>query len=159
MKLLNMTAWGYLLGCLFFLGLFVLAAGFTLTTSQLLFIYGFIGVSQLHYGWGVLWQMYNAVNGQYSGTFLIAVIISWVLLGCYTIANSIKKWVKQGIAHEGLEFFCHGLLLLDGLANWVSLSGVPWYWQAIFTLVIFIALGHFGKISIGLAHMAILEFF
>lgn len=159
MKLLNMAAWGYVLGVLFFGAIFALAAGFTLMTTQLLFERGFVSVNDLHYSWGILWQLDNAVQGEYTGLHLIAVIASWVLLACYTIANSVKKWIKAGIAHEGLEIFCHAMVILDGIANWNSLTSAPWYWQIIFVLSIYTVLGHFGKIVIGLATLSVMEFF
>lgn len=159
MKLLNVSAWG-LLGAALFLGaIFTMAAGFTLMTTQLLFIYGFASVNQLHYGWGVLAQIYSAVNGGYSGDNLLAVMLSWILLACYTIANSVKRWVKNGIAHEGIEFFCHFMILLDGIANWSALASKPWYWQVLFPVGIYVVLAYFGKIIVGLLHSAILEFF
>lgn len=159
MKLFNMNAWGHVLIAVFFGALLALAAGFTLLTTQLLFEYGFVGVSQLHYGWDILWQLNNAVHGEYSGTHLVAILISWILLACYMMASSLKKWVKSGIAHEGIAVFCHAMLVLDGIANWASLSGVPWYWQIIFTLSIYITLAHFGKIIMSHATLAVMELF
>jgi hypothetical protein len=158
-KLLNVSAWGHVVIVLFFTGLLVIAAGFTLTTTQLLFEYGFVGVRQLHYGWDTLLQLNSAVRGEYTGMHLVAVILSWMLLACYLIANSVKKWVKSGIAHEGLEMFCHAMIILDGIANWVTLSAVPWYWQIMFTIAIYTALSHFGKLIMGHATLAIMEFF
>jgi hypothetical protein len=158
-KLMNPSAWGYALGCLFFAALFALAAGFTLMTTQLLVEHGFVGMNQLTYGWSILWQLSDAGHGDYSGIHLVAIVISWILLACYMIANSVKKWVKAGIAHDGLEFVCHVLMIIDGIANWNSLVNAPWYWQLLFTLIIYMALAHFGKIIIGLASVAIMEFF
>jgi hypothetical protein len=159
MKLMNVAAWGYALGCLFFAALFAMAAGFTLMTTQLLFEHGFVSMGQLHYGWDILWQLINAGHGDYSGLHLVAIVTSWILLACYTIANSIKRWVKSGIAHEGLEFACHAMMIIDGVANWNSLVNAPWYWQLLFTIAIYMALAHFGKIIVGLATLTFMEFF
>ena len=159
MKLLNINAWGHVLTALFFTGLLVVAAGFTLTTTQLLFENGFSGLQGLHYGWNTLLQLNSAVKGEYSGKHLVAVIISWMLLACYLIANSVKKWVKSGIAHEGLEIFCHAMIVLDCIANWAVLSSVEWYWQLMFTIAIYTALSHFGKIIMGHVTLAIGGFF
>jgi len=159
MKLLNFDAWGHVLICLFFAGLFILAAGFTLTTTQLLFEHSFASVSELHYSWDILLQMDQAVHGAYSGKQLVAIILSWFLLGCYCIANTAKKWVKVGIAHEGLHLFCHAMMIFDGIANWVFLAGYPWYYQILFTLGIYTILSHFGKVIISHAELAMHGFF
>jgi hypothetical protein len=158
-KILNFEAWGHVLIVLFFAGIFILAAGFTLTTTQLLFMYGVVSPGALHYSWEVLLQLDQAIHGGYSGTQLIAVMLSWLLLGCYCIANTVKKWIKAGIAHDGLHLFCHAMMILDGIANWVFLAGYPWYYQVLFTLGIYTILSHFGKVIMSHAELAIHGFF
>jgi len=154
-----MAAWGYVLGVLFFGTILAVAAAFTLMTTQLLFLHGFVNMAQLRFSWDTLWQLYNSVHGEYSGWQLVAIVISWILLACYIIVNSIKTWIKIGIAHERLEIFCDAMIILDGIANWNSLTGAPWYWQLIFVLAIYTVLANFGKIIIGMANLAIMEFF
>jgi hypothetical protein len=158
MKLLNVSAWVEFGIFLFFLILLIAAAGFTLTTTQLLFMYGPVQASQIHYSWQIIWQLNNVANGQYSGLQLIAIIFSWILLAMYLMANSIQKWVKTGIAHGGIEIFCHGMIALDGVANWTLLATQPWYWQMIVVLGVYVALAHFGKIAIGHLQLAIVGF-
>lgn len=158
MKLLNIQAWADLGICLFFFVLLVAAAGFTLTTTQLLFMYGPVQASQIHYNWEIIWQLNNVANGQYSGTQLIAIIFSWILLAMYLIANSVQKWAKTGIAHQGLEVFCHIMITLDGLANWTLLASYAWYYQIIVVIGVYIALAHFGKIVAGHLQSAIVGF-
>src|SRR2546423_5344228 len=158
MKLLKFNASGHPAVALFLGTLLTLSAGFTLLTTQMLFIYGFVPISRLHYGWGVVGQLYGAVNGEYAGINMVAVVFSFILLACYMMANAIRKWVKAGIAHEGLEFFCHLMIVLDGIANWTSLTGVAWYWQALFTLSIYVVLAYFGKIVAGQLTLAVMEF-
>jgi|SRR5580765_712194 len=159
MKLLNMVAWGYLGLALFFGALFALAAGFTLATTQLLFEHGFTTIGQVQYSWEILWQLYNATHGMYSGSRLTAIILSWILLACYTMANSVKKWIKGGIAHEGLEVLCHAMIMLDGIANWIGMSGEPWYYQALFTFAIYIGLAYLGRVAFACFSLAVMEFF
>lgn len=158
MKLLNIQAWVHAGIALFFLVLLIAAAGFTLTTTQLLFIYGFVGVSQIHYSWEIIWQLNNVAHGEYSGLQLIGIIVSWILLAMYMIANSIRKWVKGGIAHAGLEIFCDGMIALDGIANWALLASAPWYWQIMVVVGVYVALSHFGQIFASHLQMAIVEF-
>jgi hypothetical protein len=114
MKLFNFSAWGHVLAAFVLGSIFLSAAAFTLTTTQMLFEYGVIGVSQLHYTWDSLFQLSSIMNGDLSGKHLLAVIISWILLACYIMANSVKAWIKSGIAHETLHFFCHAMIILDG---------------------------------------------
>lgn len=158
MRLLNVQAWTDLAKCLFFLVLLIAAAGFTLTTTQLLFMYGPVQASQIHYSWKIIWQLNNVANGQYSGMQLIAIIFSWILLAMYMMANSTKKWAKSGIAHESLEVFCDMMIALDGIANWTLLSTYAWYYQLIVVIGVYIALAHFGKIVVGHLQLAIVGF-
>lgn len=158
MKLLNFAAWGHVIVALFLGTIFLCAAVFTLTTTQLLFEYGPIGVSQLHYGFDTLFQLNEVAHGELSGRHLVAVILAWILLACYTMANSAQRWHKAGIAHDGLQTFCHAMIILDGIANFAFLSGEAWYWQFIFPLAIYIVLAYFGKPAIGHFQLAVLEF-
>lgn len=160
MKLFNFWAWIGFAGGLFFGAIFVLAGGFTLTTTQLLFMDGIDkwAHSSVSFTYDVAWQLVYALQGAYSGEKLEAVIWSWCLLSCYVAASSMKKWIKHGIAHEGVEMFCHVMIALDGFANWVYLSGKPWYYQLLFSIGIAMALMHFGKISIGCFKYAVAEF-
>lgn len=131
---------------LFFGAVFLIAAGFTLETTQALFMHQ--NANDIGLNWAVFTQIPDALQGKYTGAFLDAVLWSWVLLSCYIIAKSIKRWVSNGLAEEGLELFCHLLIGLDGFANYQFMAGHEWYYQIGFTVMICVVLMHFGQLAI-----------
>jgi hypothetical protein len=132
--------------CLFFGSIFVIAAGFTLETTQALFMHQ--NPNNIGINWSVFLQIPDALQGKYTGSMLDAILWSWVLLACYVIAKSIKHWVKTGVAEEGLELFCHLLIGLDGFANYSFMSGHEWWYQIGFTVMICVVLMYFGQLAI-----------
>lgn len=130
----------------FFGAVFLIAAGFTLETTQALFMHQ--NANNLAIQWDIFMQIPDALQGKYTGSFLDAILWSWVLLSCYIIASSLKRWVNNGIAEEGLEIFCHIMIGLDGFANYEFLSGHEWYYQIGFTIMVCLVLMHFGRVSV-----------
>lgn len=130
----------------FFGAIWCIAASYTLQTTQALFLHESTG--NITVRMDTFLQLYNTLAGKFSGSMLLAVILSWVLLSAYALASAAKHYIKHSVVEESLSIFCHVLIAVDGFANWQYTSGHEWYYQVAITLIIVLVLMNFGRISL-----------
>jgi len=109
--------------------------------------------------WGVFMQPFDLMQGMYTGKHAIAIIVSWALFVLYLIFGAMEVITPDGRGED--KFFRTGILLLlffDGFATYEYLHILPGWYQWLFTLLVPICIGFFGKIGLTLVLTAIYDY-
>lgn len=109
--------------------------------------------------WGVFLQVFDLMQGAYSGKHAIAIIVSWTLFVLYLVFGALEVITPDNRREDKL--FRTAILLLlffDGVATYEYLHILPLWYQWLFTLLVPICIGFFGKFGLTLVLTAIFDY-
>jgi hypothetical protein len=108
--------------------------------------------------WGVFLQAFDLMAGKYTGIDMVAIIASWALFVLYLIFGAMEVITPDG--QEVDKLFRTAILLLlffDGVATYTYLSILPFWYQCLFTILVPVCIGFFGKFGLTLILGAIAD--
>jgi hypothetical protein len=109
--------------------------------------------------WAIVSQPLDVMNGMYTGKELVAVLASWALWILYVIFGALEVITPDNRPEDkAFKTFVYILLFVDGCATYNYLTIVAWWYQILFTLLVPLAIGFFGKKGLTLMLNAIHSF-
>ncbi len=109
--------------------------------------------------WNTFFQPLDLMNGAYTGKVLVAVLVSWSLWILYVVFGSLEVITPDNRNEDKLfKTFIYILLFVDGCATYNYLTIVAWWYQLMFTFLVPLGIGFFGKKGLTLVLNAIHAF-
>lgn len=109
--------------------------------------------------WGVFMQPFDLMQGMYQGKQAIAIIVSWALFVLYLVFGALEVITPDNRGEDKLfKTGVYLLLFFDGVATYEYLHILPTWYQWLFTLLVPICIGFFGKKGLTLVLTAIHDY-
>jgi hypothetical protein len=110
--------------------------------------------------WEVFRQPFDLMQGMYTGTLAIAIIVSWALLVLYLIVGALEVMTPDSRGEDKVfKTVIFALLALDGAATFEYLHILPDWYRWLFTILVPLCIGFFGKFGLSLLLGAAFDFF
>lgn len=146
----------FILGAIMLLIMLIVACFSVLTTQNL--VKGGHGEGVVLH-WGVFLQAFDLMRGMYTGIDAIAIIVSWTLFVLYLVFGALEVITPDEKGQD--KVFRSVILLLlffDGVATFEYLHILPGWYQWLFTFLVPVSIGFFGKYGLTLALTAVYDY-
>ena len=109
--------------------------------------------------WAVFTQPFDLMQGKYAGIAAVAIIVSWALLVLYLVFGAMEVLTQDGRPVDKLfrtSIFL--LLFFDGVATYEYLHILPDWYRWLFTVLVPVSIGFFGKYGLTIVLTAVFDF-